>query len=111
MCFAGLILLICLLLKIWITMIRRPLSFLKLKKPLNMKKKTLNAKLSFNKNTISTLTGIQQEQIQGGASVDRPCATITTLPPTFANCPTLRVDCGASQIDPISCNGITRLGC
>lgn len=76
-----------------------------------MKKKTLNTKLSFDKSIISTLTGFQQEQIQGGASVDRPCATITTLPPTFANCPTLRVGCTASQVDPISCNGITRLAC
>lgn len=77
-----------------------------------MKKKTLNTKLSLEKNVISALNEIQQSQVQGGAvSVERPCATITTLPKTFANCPTLRVDCTASQIDPISCNGITHLGC
>ncbi len=77
-----------------------------------MKKKSLNAKLSIEKNVISTLNDLQQDQVQGGAtSVERPCATITTLPRTFANCPTLRVDCAASQIDPISCHGITNLGC
>ncbi|PSK92710.1 class I lanthipeptide [Taibaiella chishuiensis] len=77
-----------------------------------MKKKSLNAKLSIEKNVISSLNDLQKDQVLGGAaSVERPCATITTLPPTFANCPTLRVDCQASQIDPISCHGITNLKC
>lgn len=75
-----------------------------------MKKKTLNTKLSLEKNVISILNELQKEQIQGGASVANPCATITTLPPTFVGCATLRINC-ASQIDPITCNGLTKLGC
>ena len=59
-----------------------------------MKKKSLNSKLSINKNTIALLNNEAQQYVQGGDLV-----VVKTLIPT---CPGVSKPCG-SEVDPFTC--------
>lgn len=60
-----------------------------------MKKKSLNSKLSINKNTIALLNNEAQQYVQGGGWV----VVNKTLIPT---CPGVSKPCG-SEVDPFTC--------
>ena len=61
-----------------------------------MKKKSLNAKLSLNKNTVALLTRDNQQELLGGEFV------VKTL---IATCPGVSKAC-SSEVDPFTCLSI-----